>query len=341
MKTIINILFFISLFLVSNSLRISIVPTAKNSFYRDYFSAYAAETEEAIPPRNNKVDTLTKVCENIISTYQTLGKESFDNYKGCVPAYEGLGIKDPVISTLQPNCFTSLANFFCDNYIQKNGPKTRKNEEMKDKDTVQFILNSISHCINDNSNTASSTVYRCPTLNTDTFLINDDQLFCKGLVKLNLVNETTMEKKKLDEEGEKVCLRIVGNYNSCIKADNLLFVKSNYERCFEAEDTFYDNNEIMQFNVDEKEICLNFALPMIASIAFHSDNGRVTPDICESFDTTMEKVYNKLKTDKSKLLHKYAEEGTEEKNQAQKKFIQDYIERLENQESFLNSYFDM
>ena len=245
-----DILFLICLFLSVDSMRISIIPSKRNNFLSEIIDSHTRNKQLENVQTEDVSYALTTVCEKIISTYHILGEESFNNYKQCIPTYDLLGIKDPIISQIQPVCYTSLANLFCDIYIT-NYP-THSHDEVELEKTKNFILNSIYHCIKDEDNDPRI-AYHCPSLNTETYIIKDIPNFCSGVLKIHLPENGKPETTRLGREDMEVCKKIITNYNTCIKTDNNLFFRSNYQRCFESQDNFYLNNKVNYYDKMHEE----------------------------------------------------------------------------------------
>jgi len=86
----------------------------------------------------------------------------------------------------------------------------------------------------------------CPSLNYETYKIQDKVDFCKRAQRKDII---PLEKGGQDfeylgiKDNEQVqCGKIIDLYNLCIETDHILYPNSDYKRCFNKSNNIYSCN---------------------------------------------------------------------------------------------------
>jgi hypothetical protein len=112
----------------------------------------------------------------------------------------------------------------------------------------------------------------CFAINNINLKIENSQEFCKkSSKKETIISENggiLSQDIKLSIISEEQCENVTKMYNICIDADNLLYPKDNYERCFSIHNYLYHCREVGHYDDKEKELVNKSFLQYSVLISF-------------------------------------------------------------------------
>lgn len=144
-------------------------------------------------PQNFEMSS-TDICINLKEMLLAFGSNSTDLYKTCDYSYHLLGYDNSVIKSAMPLCFLNIADVFCAFDIVFI--KEKFDQNLKNK-----VLKNLNGCSKNSGKETLENYYKCPTLNHQTLLIEDEGEFCSKLESKS--TEISDGNKNLEIENEE------------------------------------------------------------------------------------------------------------------------------------------